>query len=155
MSTSLLRAIVCLFAPWRTIRRLELSNERLCNLIENPELRRTIRRLELSNERLCNLIENPELTGIAFGRENADLTAGMRGSGPQLLAGMFLGLMEENRDKAPNFLEMRFETSKGPILCSVTQPHGATPADLLGQAKQKIRQLEAQLEALNASKEVT
>jgi hypothetical protein len=107
------------------------------------------------NERLCNLIENPELTGIEIGRENADLTAGMRGSGPQLLAGIFLGLMEENRDRAPNFLEMRFETSQGPILVTVTQPHGATPAGLLGQAKQKIRQLEAELEALRATQEVT
>lgn len=134
MSTRLLRAIVRLLAPWRTIRRLERSNERLCNLIENPEL-----------------------TGIALGRENADLTltAGMRGSGPQLLAGIFLGLMQENQDKAPNFLEMRFETSQGPILVTVTQPHGATPAGLLGQAKQKIRQLEAELEALRATQEVT
>lgn len=132
MTTRLLRAIVRLLAPWRTIRRLERSNERLCNLIENPEL-----------------------TGIALGRENADLTAGMRGSGPQLLAGIFLGLMQENQDKAPNFLEMRFETSKGPILVTVTQPHGATPAGLLGQAKQQIRQLEAELEALRATQEVT
>lgn len=130
MSTRFLRAIARLLAPWRTIRRLERSNERLCNLIENPEL-----------------------TGIEIGRENADLTAGMRGSGPQLLAGIFLGLMEENRDRAPNFLEMRFETSKGPILVTVTQPHGATPAGLLGQAKQQIRQLEAELEALKATQE--
>lgn len=66
MSTRLLRALARLLAPWRTIRRLERTNERLCNLIENPEL-----------------------TGIAIGRENADLTAGMRGNGPQLLAGIF------------------------------------------------------------------
>lgn len=130
MSTRLLRAIARLLTPWRTIRRLERSNEQLCNLIENPEL-----------------------TGIAIGRENADLTAGMRGSGPQLLAGIFLGLMEENRDRAPNFLEMRFETSKGPILVTVTQPHGATPAALLGQAQQRIRHLEAELQALKATQE--
>lgn len=130
MSTSILRTIARLLAPWRTIRRLERSNERLCNLIENPEL-----------------------TGIAIGRENANLTVGMRGTGPSLLAGIFLGLMEENRDRAPNFLEMRFETTKGPILVTVTQPHGTTPANLLGQAKQQIRQLEADLQALKATQE--
>lgn len=132
MNTSTLRIISRLLAPWRTIRRLERSNERLLNLIENPEL-----------------------TGIAIGRENADLTAGMRGSGPQLLAGIFLGLMEEHRDRAPNFLEMSFQTSKGPILVTVTQPQGATPANLLGQARQQIRQLEAELQALKAIQEVT
>lgn len=67
----------------------------------------------------------------------------------RLLAGMFLGLMEEHRDRAPNFLELSFQTSKGLILVTVTQPQGATPANLLGQAKQQIRLLEAELQALN------
>jgi hypothetical protein len=130
MSTSILRTIARLLRPWRTIHRLERSNERLCNLIQNPEL-----------------------TGIEIGRENAELSAGMRGTGPQLLAGIFLGLLEENRDRAPNFIEMQFETSQGPILVTMTQPQGATPANLLSQAKQQIRQLEAELQSLKASQE--
>lgn len=130
MNRLTLRAIARLLAPWRTLRRLEAENRRLYALIENPEL-----------------------TGIAIGRENADLTAGMRGSGPALLAGIFLGLMQEHRDRAPNNLELRFETSEGPILVTVTQPKGATPSQLLGQAKQQIRQLEAELQDLKATQE--
>jgi len=125
MNRLTLRAIARLLAPWRTIRRLEAENRRLCALIDNPEL-----------------------TGIEIGRETG-LTAGMRGSGPQLLAGMFLGLMEEHK-QAPNFLELRFATSKGPILVTVTQPHGATPAQLLGHAKQRVRDLEAELVILRS-----
>lgn len=130
MNTRILRIIARLLAPWRTIRRLEAEKDRLLQLIENPEL-----------------------TGIEISRETG-FTVGMVGSGPQLLAGMFLGLMQENQATAPNFLELHFQSSEGPILVTVTQPHGATPGSLLGQAKQQIRQLEAELERLRAAAEV-
>lgn len=108
---------------------------------------RRIRELEAERERLLQLISNPELTGITIGCETADLTMDMTGSAPALLAGMFLGFIQQHKATAPNFLEMHAMTSEGPIVVTVTQPHGATPGILLDQAKKRIKELEAQLAA--------
>ena len=106
-----------------------------------------IRRLERSNQRLSSVLENPFLEGINIGRESG-IEVGMKGSGPQLLAGMFLGLLEKDGKNAPNYLELTFGSPKGPILVTVTQPRGASPDTLRRQAESKAAQLEADLQAL-------
>jgi hypothetical protein len=116
-----LRMIVRMLAPWRTIRRLERDNERLSKALENPLL-----------------------TGIEWGRERG-IEFGMRGSGPQLLAGMFLGWLEEDGKNAPNYLEVTFSSPKGPILVTVHQPDGATPHELQRQAEADVRRLKGEL----------
>ena len=129
MNRPALRTFARLLAPWRTIRKLEA----------------TVQRLE-------GVLANPMLSGIEIGRETG-LTAGMRGSGPEMLAGMFLGLMEEHGKDAPNYLELSFNTPKGRILVTVTQPNGATPHGLRAQAEQRVRQLEAELARLQVDPE--
>ena len=121
------RMIVRLVAPWRTIRRLERDNERLANALENPLL-----------------------TGIEWGRERG-IKMGMRGSGPQLLAGMFLGFLEQDGKQAPNYIELTFGSPKGPIVVTVTQPDGATPHQLRQQAEAEVRRLKAELLALQGA----
>ena len=105
---------------------------------------RTIRRLERDNERLSKALENPLLTGIEWGSERG-MEIGMRGSGPQLLAGMFLGWLEKDGKNAPNYLEVTFGSPKGAILVTVHQPDGATPHELRRQAEAEVRQLKGEL----------
>lgn len=116
-----LRTFARLIAPWRTIRRLERDNQRLTDALSNPLL-----------------------TGIELGKERG-IEVAMKGSGPQLLAGMFLGMLEKDGKNAPNYLEISFQSPKGPILVTVTQPQGASPHQLRQQAEQRVRQLEADL----------
>jgi len=111
---------------------------------------RTIRRLERDNERLVKVLQDPLLTGIEWGRERG-IELGMQGSGPQLLAGMFLGLLQDNRKQAPNYLEVTFESPEGPIVVTVTQPDGATPHQLRQQADAEVRRLKAELLALQGA----
>jgi hypothetical protein len=118
------RLFVRLFAPWRTIRRLERENDRLSKALENPLL-----------------------TGIEWGRERG-IEVGLKGSGPQLLAGMFLGFLEEDGKQAPNYFEITFGSRKGPILVTVMQPDGATPHQLRQQAEAEVRRLKSELLAL-------
>jgi hypothetical protein len=117
-------ALARLLAPWRTIHRLEA----------------TVQRLE-------HVLADPMVAGIEIGKEKA-LKVGMTGSGPELLAGMFLGLMEEKGKDAPNYLELSFNSPRGRILVTVTQPNGATPHELRSQAEQRVRQLESELRRL-------
>jgi hypothetical protein len=123
---SILRTLARLLAPWRTIRRLEQSNQRLRDAIDDPEL-----------------------TGIAL--EQGAMTLGMQGSGPRLLAGMFLGLLEES-PQAINYLQLTFDSSKGPILVTVQRPGGASPHTLRAQAEQEARALRAELERLRSER---
>ena len=122
LSPSLLRALARLLAPWRTIRRLERTNKWLLDAIANPTL-----------------------TGIAIHKDNAPV--GGAGPGPQLLAGMFLGLLQDN-PKAVNYLQLTFGSTKGPILVTVKRPGGASPHDLRVMAEQEARQLRAELAEL-------
>jgi hypothetical protein len=125
--TRISRLIVRLIAPWRTIRRLK----------------RQVERLE-------DVLSNPLLTGIELGKERG-MEAGFRGSGPQLLAGMFLGCLEDQGAKAPNYLEISFQSPKGPILVTVMQPGGATPHDLRRRAEAEARRLRAELSRLQSA----
>jgi hypothetical protein len=114
MTRSTFRAIARLLAPWRTIRRLERRNKALSDALANPTL-----------------------TGIAIHKQQA--TMGFAAPGAQMIAGMFLGLLQDN-PKAVNYLELTFGSSDGNILVTVHRPGGATPHDLLAMAKQEARQ---------------
>jgi hypothetical protein len=114
MTNSILIAIVRLLTPWRTIRQLE----------------REVARLEA-------IIANPYLAGLEIGRET-DIEVGLRGSGPQLLAGMFAGLLEKDGANAPNYLEVEFHThAQGRILVRVQRLHGETPHALRVKAERQ------------------
>jgi hypothetical protein len=113
---------------------------------------RTIRRLKRQNERLADALSNPLLTGIELGKERG-IDVGMKGSGPQLLAGMFLGWLEQDGRNAPNYLEVTFNSPKGPILVIAMQPNGATPDELRRQAEHQVRQLQAEVLRLRTALE--
>jgi hypothetical protein len=129
MSRLTLRAIARLLAPWRTIRRLEATMQRLRKIIEDPLV-----------------------AGIEIGRDTASFTAGFRGSGPQLLAGMFLGLLQEHPE-AVNYLQLTFGSPEGEILVTVQRPGGASPHNLRAMAEQEARNLRAELALLQGDPE--
>ena len=119
MNYPTLRTLARLLAPWRTIRRLERRNKALSNALANPTL-----------------------TGIAIHKQQA--TMGFAAPGAQMIAGMFLGLLQDN-PKAVNYLELAFGSSEGNILVTVHRPGGATPHNLRAMAEQEARNLRAEL----------
>jgi hypothetical protein len=127
MNRPTLRAIARLLAPWRTIRRLERGNKRLSDALANPTM-----------------------TGIAIHQNEA--TIGGAGPGPQLLAGMFMGLLQDN-PKAVNYLELTFGSPVGNILVTVQRPGGATPHNLRAKAEQEARNLRQELARLQGDPE--
>jgi hypothetical protein len=122
MNNPTLRTLARLLAPWRTIRRLEQDNRRLMDALSNPEL-----------------------TGMAL--EQDAMAMGMKGRGPQLIAGMFLGLLDDNPE-AVNYLELTFGSSRGRILVTVHRPGGATPHNLRAMAEQEARKAKQEAEHL-------
>ena len=96
---------------------------------------RTVRQLREENERLAKAITDPLLTGIHMG--NGSLDVGMEGPGPQLVAGMFLGMFEKYPD-AKNYIEVTFGSRMGPILVTVIKPGGKTPDQLRREAERKL-----------------
>lgn len=122
MNRPTLRTLARLLAPWRTIRRLERGNKLLSDALANPTL-----------------------TGIAIHQNEA--TIGGAGPGPQLLAGMFLGMLQDN-PKAVNYLELTFGSPVGNILVTVQRPGGASPHALRAMAEQEARGLRAELAQL-------
>ena len=127
MNRPTLRTIARLLAPWRTIRRLERGNKRLSDALANPTM-----------------------TGLAFHQNSA--TAGVAGPGAQMLAGMFLGLLQDN-PQAVNYLELTFKSPEGNILVTVHRPGGATPHNLRAMAEQEARNLRAELARLQGDPE--
>ena len=114
MISRITQAIARLLTPWRTIRQLE----------------REVKRLE-------GVIANPYLAGLQIGRDT-DIEVSCRGSGPQLLAGMFEGLLEKHGAAAPNYLELEFHTRRqGRILVHVQRLHGERPHALRVKAEQR------------------
>ena len=107
---------------------------------------RTIRRLDATVQRLQKILDDPLVAGIEIGRGTANFSAGFRGSGPQLLAGMFLGLLQEHPE-AVNYLQLTFGSPEGPILVTVQRPGGASPHDLRAMAEQEARNLRDALDA--------
>ena len=119
MTSPTLRAFARLLTPWRTIRRLERGNKRLSDALANPTM-----------------------TGLAFHENSA--TVGVGGPAAQMLAGMFLGLLQDN-PQAVNYVELTFLSPKGNILVTVHRPDGATPHNLRAMAEQEARNLRAEL----------
>ena len=114
MTNSIFGAIARLLTPWHTICQLE------------GEL-----------ERLKKILDNPYLAGVQIGRETG-IEVEMKGSGPQLLAGMFEGLLEKDGANAPNYLELQFETRhQGQILVHVQRLSGKSPHELRVMAEQR------------------
>ena len=124
MNRPTLRTIARLLAPWRTIRRLERRNTALSDALANPTL-----------------------TGMAIHRDNA--TLGMAGAGAQMIAGMFLGLLQDRPD-AVNYLELAFGSSEWNILVTVHRPGGATPDELRAMAEQEARDAKREAEYLRS-----
>jgi hypothetical protein len=122
MNNPTLRTLARLLAPWRTIRRLERRNKALSNALANPTL-----------------------TGIAIHKQQA--TMGFAAPGAQMIAGMFLGLLQDN-PKAVNYLELTFGSSDGNILVTVHRPGGATPHNLRAMAEQEAREAKQEAEHL-------
>lgn len=94
-----------------------------------------VRQLREENAKLMETITDPLLTGMNIGNGSIDME--MQGAGPQLMAGMFLGMFERYPD-AKNYIECRFSSPKGPILVTVVRPGGKTPHQLRAEADQKL-----------------
>jgi len=125
MISRITQAIARLLTPWRTIRQLE----------------REVKRLE-------GIIANPYLAGLQIGRDTG-IEVGCRGSGPELLAGMFEGLLEKDGAAAPNYLELEFHTRRqGRILVHVQRLHGERPHALRVKAEKKAAEWKAVAQAL-------
>jgi hypothetical protein len=102
--------------------------------------RRVDRLVEEGNQRVQEAIGNPLLTGINIGNGSMDI--GMEGPGPQLLAGMFLGMFEKHPD-AKNYIEVHMTSSKGDVIVTVRKREGKTPDALKREAEQKLAALQA------------
>ena len=124
MNRPTLRTIARLLAPWRTIRRLERSNKRLSDALANPTM-----------------------TGLAFHENSA--AVGVGGPAAQILAGMFMGLLQDN-PRAVNYVELTFGSPEGNILVTVHRPGGATPHNLRAKAEQEARNLRKEVAELRA-----
>jgi len=114
---------------------------------------RTIRQLEGEVERLKKILDNPYLAGVQIGRETG-IEVEMKGSGPQLLAGMFEGLLEKDGANAPNYLELQFHTRQGLILVHVQRLHGQSPHALRVMAEQRADAWQHIAEQLAAAAEL-
>jgi len=95
----------------------------------------TARQLREENARLMATITDPLLAGMSIGNGTIDVE--MQGAGPQLMAGMFLGMFERYPD-AKNYIECTFSSPKGPILVTVVRPGGKTPHQLRAEADKKL-----------------
>lgn len=95
----------------------------------------TVRQLREENAKLMETITDPLLTGMNIGNGSIDME--MQGAGPQLMAGMFLGMFERYPD-AKNYIECTFSSPKGPILVTVVRPGGKTPHQLRDEADKKL-----------------
>ena len=115
------RLIVRTFAPWREIKRLQKSNDRLCNALSNPLL-----------------------TGIEINNGSLEMGFAKDQAGPKILAGMFYGMFLEHPD-AINYLETTLSCPKGTILVTVQRWDGKTPDQLRSEAEQELRKLKSQI----------
>lgn len=100
---------------------------------------RAAKQLREENARLTATIAEPLLTGINIG--NGSIDVGMQGAGPQLMAGMFLGMLERFPD-AKNYVECTLSSPLGPIVVTVMRPGGRTPHQLRMEAEAKLAALQ-------------
>lgn len=94
-----------------------------------------VRQLREENARLMATITDPLLTGMNIGNGSIDME--MQGAGPQLMAGMFLGMFERYPD-AKNYIECTFSSRMGPIVVTVVRPGGKSPHQLRAEADKKL-----------------
>jgi len=95
----------------------------------------TARQLREENAKLMATITDPLLTGMNIGNGSIDME--MQGAGPQLMAGMFLGMFERYPD-AKNYIECTFSSRMGPIVVTVVRPGGKSPHQLRTEADKKL-----------------
>lgn len=128
MNSRVLGAIARLLTPWRAISQLESEVARLKEIIANPYL-----------------------VGVQIGKETG-IEVELQGIGPQLLAGMFEGLLEKDGANAPNYLELQFYTRhQGKILVHVQRLSGKSPHALRMQAEERATVWQAIAEKLLAA----
>jgi hypothetical protein len=105
---------------------------------------REIKRLQKSNDRLYNALSNPLLTGIQINNGSLDIGFAKDEAGPKMLAGMFYGMFLEH-PKAVNYLETTLSCPEGSILVTVQRWDGKTPHQLRLEAEQELRSLKSQI----------
>ena len=114
---SVKRIIARVFAPWREIKRLQKSNDRLYNALSNPLL-----------------------TGIQINNGSLDIGFAKDEAGPKMLAGMFYGMFLEHPE-AVNYLETTLSYPEGSIVVTVQRWDGKTPHQLRLEAEQELHDL--------------
>jgi hypothetical protein len=103
--------------------------------------------LESQVSKLTQALADPMTTGIAIG--NGSMDVGLHGGGAQLLAGMFVGMLDANAG-AVNYIELQFGSPRGPIVVTVMRPDGKTPHQLRQDAEQRIVDLDAEVARFRA-----
>jgi hypothetical protein len=105
---------------------------------------REIKRLQRSNDRLYKALSEPLLTGVEINNGSLDLWFEKDQPGPKLLAGMFYGMFLEHPD-AINYLETTLSCPEGQIVVTVQRWDGKTPHELRLEAENELRKLKSQI----------
>jgi hypothetical protein len=105
---------------------------------------REIKRLQKSNDRLYKALSEPLLTGVEINNGSLDLWFDKDQPGPKLLAGMFYGMFLEHPD-AINYLETTLSCPEGQIVVTVQRWDGKTPHELRLEAENELRKLKSQI----------
>ena len=109
--------------------------------------RKKIAELEREIERLENVISDPVLAGIEANEDGVNVM--FKGAAPNILAGMFVGILDENPD-AQNYITFKFFHERhGLILITVQRYSGKTPHELRKEAEAKLEEAEKKLEELS------
>lgn len=109
--------------------------------------RKKIAELEREIERLEKVISDPVLAGIEANEGGVNMM--FKGAAPNILAGMFVGILDENTD-AQNYITFKFFHERhGLILITVQRYSGKTPHELRKEAEAKLEEAEKKLEALS------
>ena len=109
--------------------------------------RKKIAELEREIERLEKVISDPVLAGIEANEGGVNMM--FKGAAPNILAGMFVGILDENPD-AQNYITFKFFHERhGLILITVQRYNGKTPHELRKEAEAKLEEAEKKLEELS------
>ena len=109
--------------------------------------RKKIAELEREIERLEKVINDPVLAGIEANEGGVNMM--FKGAAPNILAGMFVGILDENPD-AQNYITFKFFHERhGLILITVQRYSGKTPHELRKEAEAKLEEAEKKLEELS------
>lgn len=109
--------------------------------------RKKIAELEREIERLEKVVNDPVLAGIEVNEGGVNMM--FKGAAPNILAGMFVGILDENPD-AQNYITFKFFHERhGLILITVQRYSGKTPHELRKEAEAKLEEAEKKLEELS------